>query len=87
MDILADDTLKQIAEKYDKTPGQIVLRWNLQNNVLPIVKASSPKHQEENLDVFDFELTDEDIQAIDAMDKGEEGRVEGQHPNEYEEFV
>ncbi|WP_277631546.1 aldo/keto reductase [Atopococcus tabaci] len=87
VDILADDTLKQIAEKYDKTPGQIVLRWNLQNNVLPIVKASSPKHQQENVDVFDFELTEEDIQAIDAMDKGEDGRVEGQHPNEYEEFV
>ena len=53
---------------------------------MPIVKSSSLKHQKANLDVFDFELTQEDIQTIDSLDKGEPGRVEGQHPNEYEEF-
>jgi len=53
---------------------------------MSIVKASSFSHQKANLDVFDFELSKEDIQEIDALDKGEEGRVEGQHPNEYEEF-
>lgn len=53
---------------------------------MPIVKSSSSEHQRANLNIFDFSLDEEDIKAIDALDKGEPGRVEGQHPNEYEEF-
>ena len=85
-DILQNDTIVAIAKKYNKSPAQVILRWNLQNDVLPIVKSSSYDHQQANLNVFDFELTTEDIQKIDSLDKGESGRVEGQHPNEYEEF-
>jgi len=85
-DVLENETIVKLAEKYGKEPAQIIIRWNLQNGVMPIVKASSCSHQKANLDVFDFELSKEDIQEIDALDKGEEGRVEGQHPNEYEEF-
>ncbi|WP_025783344.1 aldo/keto reductase [Sporosarcina sp. D27] len=85
-DVLTNDTILSIAEKYNKEPAQIIIRWNLQNGVLPIVKSSSYKHQNANLDVFDFELSEEDIKTIDSLDKGEAGRVEGQHPNEYEEF-
>lgn len=85
-DVLENETIVALARKYGKEPAQIIIRWNLQNNVLPIVKASSAKHQKENLNVFDFELTKEDCQKIDALDKGEAGRVEGQNPNEYEEF-
>lgn len=85
-DVLENETIVAIAKKYNKEPAQVIIRWNLQNNVMPIVKASSFSHQKANLDVFDFELTEEDIQKIDSLDKGEEGRVEGQHPNEYEEF-
>lgn len=85
-DVLENETIVAIAKKYNKEPAQVIIRWNLQNKVMPIVKASSFSHQKANLDVFDFELTEEDIQKIDSLDKGEEGRVEGQHPNEYEEF-
>lgn len=85
-DVLENETIVAIAKKYNKEPAQVIIRWNLQNNVMPIVKASSFSHQKANLDVFDFELSKEDIQQIDSLDKGEEGRVEGQHPNEYEEF-
>lgn len=85
-DVLTNDTIVSIAEKYNREPAQIIIRWNLQNGVLPIVKSSSYKHQKANLNVFDFELSEEDIQTIDSLDKGEAGRVEGQHPNEYEEF-
>ena len=85
-DVLENETIVALARKYGKEPAQIIIRWNLQNNVLPIVKASSAKHQKANLNVFDFELTKEDCQKIDALDKGEAGRVEGQNPNEYEEF-
>ncbi|SFH56736.1 aldo/keto reductase [Pisciglobus halotolerans] len=85
-DVLENETIKKIAEKYDKEPAQVIIRWNLQNNVMPIVKSSSLNHQKANLDVFDFELAADDLQQIDNLDKGEAGRVEGQHPNEYEEF-
>jgi len=85
-DVLENDTIKSIAEKYNKQPAQIIGRWNIQNDVLHVVKASSSKHQKENLNLFDFELSAEDMKRIDDLDKGEPGRVEGQHPNEYEEF-
>ena len=64
----------------------MIARWNLQNGCLHVVKASNHIHQQENLNVFDFELSDAEIKEIDGLDKGEAGRVEGQHPNEYEEF-
>ena len=85
-DVLENDTIKSIAEKYNKKPAQIIGRWNIQNDVLHVVKASSSKHQKENLNLFDFELSAEYMKQIDELDKGEPGRVEGQHPNEYEEF-
>lgn len=85
-DVLTNETIVSIAKKYNKETAQVILRWNLQNGVLPIAKSSSYDHQKENLDVFDFKLSEEDIKQIDSLDKGEPGRVEGQDPNEYEEF-
>ncbi|SFC57195.1 Aldo/keto reductase [Alkalibacterium subtropicum] len=86
VDVLGIDVLKEIGEKYGKSAAQVVLRWNIENDVLTVAKSASPENQRANLDVFDFSLTPEDIERIDALDKGEPGRVEGQHPNEYEEF-
>ncbi|ARF12944.1 aldo/keto reductase [Sporosarcina ureae] len=85
-DVLENETIVSIAKKYNKQPAQIIIRWNLQNDILTVVKSSNYAHQKANLDVFDFELTEEDLRQIDSLDKGEAGRVEGQHPNEYEEF-
>ncbi|GAA3732951.1 aldo/keto reductase [Salinicoccus jeotgali] len=86
-DVLDNPTIKEIADKYEKSPAQVIVRWNLQNDVLVIPKSATSAHQKENLDVYDFELSQADLEAIDSLDKGEEGRVEGQHPNEYEEYV
>ena len=85
--MLENPTIKKIADKYSKSTAQVIIRWNVQNGVLVIPKSDSPAHQRENLDVYGFELTQEDLEAIDALDKGEPGRVEDQHPNEYEEYV
>ena len=85
-DVLTHPKIEDIARKHGKDPAQIIIRWNVQNGVLPVVKSSDYRHQQANLQVFDFELTKEEVQEIDALDKGESGRVEGQHPNEYEEF-
>ncbi|MCG7331915.1 aldo/keto reductase [Salinicoccus roseus] len=86
-DVLKNPVIKEIADKYAKSPAQVIIRWNVQNGVLVIPKSDSKAHQWENLDVYGFELTEEDLEAIDALDKGEPGRVEDQHPNEYEEYV
>lgn len=86
-DVLENVTIKEIAEKYDKTPAQIIINWNYQAGVFVIPKSSDPQHQKDNLESFNFELTAGDIEAIDALDQGEDGRVEGQNPNEYHEYV
>ena len=86
-DVLENPVIKEIADKYAKSPAQVIIRWNVQNGVLVIPKSDSKAHQWENLDVYGFDLTEEDLEAIDALDKGEPGRVEDQHPNEYEEYV
>lgn len=85
-DLLENETLASLAGKHQKSVAQIILRWNYQENVLVIPKASSNKHQRANLDIFDFTLSEEEMKSIDSLDKGLDGLVEGQHPNEYEEF-
>lgn len=59
--------LKRIGTKYGKSVTQVILRWHIQNNIIPIVRTLSPTHQKENLDVFDFELTRDEINAIDSI--------------------
>lgn len=63
--------MREIAEKYDKSPAQIALRWLIeQENVVAIPKASSEKHLKENFAIFDFFLEDEDFDRIDQLEKG-----------------
>jgi methylglyoxal/glyoxal reductase len=59
--------LKNIAKKYNKTIVQIILRWHIQNDVIPIVRSLNKKHQLENISIFDFYLTQEEIKAIDSI--------------------
>ncbi|MFG6116368.1 aldo/keto reductase [Halobacillus sp. MO56] len=75
--------LKELAEKYDKTPAQIILRWDYQSGIVTIPKSVKKERQQENADIFDFELTDEEIKRIDELDLGEEGR-NGPHPDEFD---
>ncbi|WP_166627215.1 aldo/keto reductase [Jeotgalicoccus sp. S0W5] len=86
-DVLENETIKEIAAKYDKTPAQIIINWNYQAGVMAIPKSADPEHQKENIEATDFDLSQEDIEKIDALDKGEDGRVEGQDPYEYHEYV
>ena len=66
------ESLKEIADKYNKTVAQVVLRWSLQHGFLPLPKSVTPKRIEENLDVFDFELASEDMEKIDGL-RGQAG--------------
>lgn len=69
-DLLKDPVITRIAEKYGKTPAQVVIRWHLALGNIVIPKSVTPSRIKENFDVFDFELTDEDKAAIAALDKG-----------------
>jgi len=66
-----NEILQKIGKKYIKTPTQITLRWIIQNNLIAIPKASSINHLIENLNIFDFELTKEDVNEIDSLNKNE----------------
>lgn len=59
--------LKRLEKKYNKTFVQIILHWHVQNGVIPLVRSLSYKHQQENFNIFDFELDAEDMKAIDGI--------------------
>jgi diketogulonate reductase-like aldo/keto reductase len=61
--------LQTFAEKYDKSPAQILIRWVLQHDMIVIPKSSNPDHIHANADVFDFEISEEDMCRIDAFDE------------------
>jgi 2,5-diketo-D-gluconate reductase A len=59
-----NNTLAQIGEKYQKSPAQILIRWNLQLGTCPLPKANQKKHLEENINVFDFQLNEDDMNRL-----------------------
>lgn len=67
--VLDDSVLRSIAEKYGKTPAQVVIRWHLQNDLIVIPKSITPARIKENADVFDFELTNDEIHRIDGLNQ------------------
>ena len=67
LDFENKEKTREIAEKYGKTTAQLCLRWVLQHGVLPLAKSVTPSRIEDNTRIFDFEISDEDMKAIDAM--------------------
>ena len=68
-----EDAIKKLAEKYKKTAAQIILRWHIQSGFITIPKSSNPARIKENFEVFDFELTEDEMKSIDALN-GKRGR-------------
>lgn len=77
----------KIAEKYKKTPAQVMLRWHIQRGIVVIPKSTHIERMEENFHVFDFALSDEDMEAISALDKAQSAFFSHQDPNMVEWFV
>lgn len=69
-DLLNNPVICDIANVHGKSSVQVVLRWLIQRDILPLVKTSNPKRMKENLDIFDFELTEDEMQKIAKLDKG-----------------
>lgn len=68
--LFENETLRTLAAAHNKTVAQMVLRWLVQRNIVPLVKSANPERMRENLDIFDFALTDAEMQQITALDTG-----------------
>lgn len=75
-DLLADPTLKAIAAKYGKTTAQVVLRWHIELGLVAIPKSANPTRIAQNIDIFDFSLSEDEVRAISALDTGEHAGVD-----------
>lgn len=78
--VLTDPVIAAIAERLGRTTAQVVLRWHVQRGDIVFPKSSRPQGMAENFDIFDFRLTDSDMAAISALDRGERT---GPNPDEF----
>ncbi|HWV48441.1 MAG TPA: aldo/keto reductase [Microbacterium sp.] len=82
-DLFGTPAVTEAAAAHGKSPAQVVLRWHLQKDFIVFPKSVHPERLRENIDVFDFTLSDAEVDAIDALDPQDgSGRV-GTHPNEF----
>jgi 2,5-diketo-D-gluconate reductase A len=77
--------VRDAADRLGVTPGQVILRWHVQLGSVPIPKSATPSRQAENLDLFGFELTDAEVEAITALGRPD-GRLFGGDPDTHEEM-
>ena len=70
-ELLGNEVISEIAAAHGKSSAQVILRWNLQKGVVVIPGSSNPDHIQENTELFDFELTEEEMERINALDRGE----------------
>jgi diketogulonate reductase-like aldo/keto reductase len=67
--VLQDESIKEIAYKYNKSVAQVILRWHLQQDFIVIPKSSTPSRIEENANIYDFHLTEEELLTIDGLNR------------------
>jgi len=72
---LDNSTIKELATKYNRDPAQILLRWSLQKGFVPLPKSATPARIHSNTQLFDFELAEEDVATLDALDRGKDGAI------------
>lgn len=85
--MFTNPVLQKLGDKYNKTVAQVILRWQLQRGIVVIPKSTHKERMAQNLDVFDFTLTDEDMQAIAALDTKTSSFFSHQDPAMVEWFV
>lgn len=85
--LFSNELLSRIAEYHKKSIAQVVLRWLVQRGIVPVVKSANPKRMKENLDIFDFELTDDQMRAISTLDTGHTCFGERKTAEQVEQFL
>jgi 2,5-diketo-D-gluconate reductase A len=80
--VLDDPVITAIADRLEKSPAQVVLRWHIQRGNIVFPKSTTPDRIQENFELFDFQLEPDDIASINALDKGEAGRT-GPNPDTF----
>ena len=85
--LLDEKVISEIAEKYGKTPAQVILRWHIQRNTIVIPKSTHYERMVENINVFDFSLSDDDMEKIAKLDKNQSSFFSHTDPNMVEWFV
>jgi diketogulonate reductase-like aldo/keto reductase len=81
----AEPPVAEAAERHGVTPGQVILRWQVQLGSIPVPKSATPERQRSNLDVFGFELSEDEVRAITALGRPD-GRLFGGDPDTHEEM-
>ena len=82
-EVLDDPAITEIADRLDRSPAQVVLRWHIEHANIVFPKSSTPARIKENFELFDFALEPGDAETIDALDKGEIGRT-GPNPDQFD---
>lgn len=85
--LFENEVLKGIGEKYGKTTAQVMLRWNIQRNIIVLPKSTHKERMIQNIDIFDFSLTEEDMSTIAALDTKTSAFFSHYDPNMVEWFV
>ena len=70
LELMQNKVLTGIADRYGKTVSQIILRWHVEEGIIPIPKSVSVQHIKENFDIFDFSLSEQDLKEIRSLDTG-----------------
>ncbi len=81
--VLDDPVVMRIGDAVGKSPAQVVLRWHIQRGDIVFPKSVTPERVKANFEMFDFKLSDDEMQAISGLDRGENGRT-GAHPDEFD---
>ena len=81
--VLDDPTIVEIADAHGRTPSQVTLRWHVQRGDIVFPKSMHEERMRENFAIFDFALTDDQVAAISALDRGEDGRT-GPNPDTFD---
>lgn len=81
--VVDDPVVRRVADTAGRTPAQVVLRWHIQRGDVVFPKSVTPQRIEENFALFDFDLGDDAMAALSALDEGEAGRT-GPHPDRFD---
>ncbi|MDA3972771.1 aldo/keto reductase [Enterococcus thailandicus] len=86
-ELFTNQVLSEIGQQYGKSVGQVVLRWLMQRGIIALAKSVRPERMKENIDIFDFELSKQDFEKIEALDMKESAFFDHDAPQQVEWFM